>query len=221
MVTGSLMVFGFILIIAMGHFYCMLLPLWITITMYRELLNLQRDYEREKKIQNKFFKIITWYYLVLGIFYLYFAFFDEKLLALIPHSSILLFFVKYYRIISFSLYAGGMIMFILSLQSGHYDYQYRIYGWIHLALVLTILCSLAFAGNIYHGMVWFALPGFLIIINDGAAYIFGITFGRTPLISVSPKKTWEGFFGGFICTLITGILVFHCKNLDGKFHAKV
>ena len=205
----------------MGHFYCMLLPLWITITMYRELLNLQRDREREKKIHSWFFKIITWYYMVLSIFYLYFAFFDERLLTLIPQSSILQFLVKYYRIISLTLYASGMIMFILSLQSGHYDYQYKIYGWIHLTLVLTILCSLTFAGNIHHGMIWFVLPAFLIIINDSAAYLFGITFGRTPLISISPKKTWEGFLGGFICTLLVGILVFHYKNLDGNFHAKV
>ena len=29
------------------------------------------------------------------------------------------------------------------------------------------------------------------------AYIFGFFFGRTPLIKLSPKKTWEGAFHGF------------------------
>jgi CDP-diglyceride synthetase len=28
------------------------------------------------------------------------------------------------------------------------------------------------------------------------AYIFGFFFGRTPLIKLSPKKTWEGAFHG-------------------------
>jgi phosphatidate cytidylyltransferase len=28
------------------------------------------------------------------------------------------------------------------------------------------------------------------------AYFFGFFFGRTPLIKLSPKKTWEGFVGG-------------------------
>ena len=29
----------------------------------------------------------------------------------------------------------------------------------------------------------------------------GICFGRTPLIKLSPKKTWEGFFGGLLLTV--------------------
>jgi CDP-diglyceride synthetase len=31
----------------------------------------------------------------------------------------------------------------------------------------------------------------------------GFFFGRTPLIKLSPKKTWEGFLGGFIGTVIS------------------
>ena len=29
----------------------------------------------------------------------------------------------------------------------------------------------------------------------------GICFGRTPLIKLSPKKTWEGFCGGLVMTV--------------------
>jgi phosphatidate cytidylyltransferase len=39
------------------------------------------------------------------------------------------------------------------------------------------------------------------------AYMFGFFFGRTPLIKLSPKKTWEGFIGGAISTVIFGIIV--------------
>ena len=31
----------------------------------------------------------------------------------------------------------------------------------------------------------------------------GFFFGRTPLIKLSPKKTWEGFFGGLILTVVS------------------
>lgn len=31
----------------------------------------------------------------------------------------------------------------------------------------------------------------------------GFFFGRTPLIKLSPKKTWEGFIGGFVGTVIS------------------
>jgi phosphatidate cytidylyltransferase len=43
--------------------------------------------------------------------------------------------------------------------------------------------------------------GFFLLIwaNDTGAYLMGISFGRHRLIErISPKKTWEGFFGGFV-----------------------
>ena len=35
----------------------------------------------------------------------------------------------------------------------------------------------------------------------------GMTWGKTPLFKLSPKKTVEGFVGGLICTLIFGVAV--------------
>jgi CDP-diglyceride synthetase len=32
-------------------------------------------------------------------------------------------------------------------------------------------------------------------------------FGRTPLTQLSPKKTWEGFMGGLVLTLLFTVLV--------------
>ncbi|KAG5322796.1 CDSA protein, partial [Pseudoatta argentina] len=59
---------------------------------------------------------------------------------------------------------------------------------------------------------WFMIAGFIvpvsmIVINDVMAYMFGFFFGRTPLIKLSPKKTWEGFIGGGISTVILGLLM--------------
>lgn len=39
------------------------------------------------------------------------------------------------------------------------------------------------------------------LLTDNAAV--GFFFGRTPLIKLSPKKTWEGFFGGLVLTVIS------------------
>jgi len=37
---------------------------------------------------------------------------------------------------------------------------------------------------------------------DTSAYIFGISFGKHRLFErISPKKSWEGFIGGTICSL--------------------
>ena len=38
---------------------------------------------------------------------------------------------------------------------------------------------------------------------DTFAYLFGVRFGKTKIMpSISPKKSWEGFAGGFIFTVI-------------------
>ncbi|RLN22220.1 phosphatidate cytidylyltransferase [Panicum miliaceum] len=53
---------------------------------------------------------------------------------------------------------------------------------------------------------WFLLPASLIVINDIFAYLFGFFLGRTPLIKLSPKKTWEGFIGASVTTIISAFL---------------
>ncbi len=35
----------------------------------------------------------------------------------------------------------------------------------------------------------------------------GFFFGRTPLIKLSPKKTWEGFIGGFLGTVVSAFFL--------------
>lgn len=46
-----------------------------------------------------------------------------------------------------------------------------------------------------------------MITNDIMAYIFGMWLGKTPLIKLSPKKTWEGFIGGMISTYFLAFIV--------------
>ncbi len=58
------------------------------------------------------------------------------------------------------------------------------------------------------------LPGYLLITfiliwtNNSFAYLTGKKWGKTFLFpSISPKKTWEGFWGGTIATLIAALLI--------------
>ena len=56
-----------------------------------------------------------------------------------------------------------------------------------------------------------------IWINDTGAYLSGRTFGRRKLCErLSPKKTWEGFWGGFILTLAAGAATpfVLCQSVD-------
>lgn len=46
-----------------------------------------------------------------------------------------------------------------------------------------------------------------IWLNDTGAYLSGMTFGRHKLcVHLSPKKTWEGFFGGLLICVIVGVV---------------
>ncbi|PZC79704.1 hypothetical protein B5X24_HaOG216012 [Helicoverpa armigera] len=59
----------------------------------------------------------------------------------------------------------------------------------------------------YVGLIWFIVPVSMIICNDVMAYVFGFFFGKTPLIKLSPKKTWEGFIGGGVSTVVFGLVM--------------
>ena len=70
-----------------------------------------------------------------------------------------------------------------------------------------------FLGTVIHlednGSFPIILGVFLLVwTNDTFAYVCGNLFGKHKLIErISPNKTWEGFFGGFLITILVGYLV--------------
>jgi len=106
---------------------------------------------------------------------------------------------------STNLIASGFVFFVGSLKKGHYKFQFTQFAWTHMALYLVVVQAHFIMNNIFEGMIWFFLPVSLVITNDIFAYICGITFGRTQLIKISPKKTVEGFVGAWVCTIFIGI----------------
>ena len=104
------------------------------------------------------------------------------------------------------IHATGFVFFVTSLQKGHYKFQFTQFAWTHMALYLIVVQAHFVMNNIFEGLIWFFLPAALVITNDIFAYICGMAFGRTPLIKLSPKKTVEGFLGGWIFTIISGYI---------------
>jgi phosphatidate cytidylyltransferase len=63
--------------------------------------------------------------------------------------------------------------------------------------------------------------GFFLLIwaNDTGAYLAGISFGRHKLMErISPKKSWEGFFGGVILAAIVACLLSGWLGVVDKIH---
>lgn len=79
-------------------------------------------------------------------------------------------------------------------------------GQCYIALPISVLNFIAFQHNsteqfIYLPVLIFSLFVF-IWINDTGAFLVGITCGKHRLFErISPKKSWEGFFGGLAFTI--------------------
>jgi phosphatidate cytidylyltransferase len=97
------------------------------------------------------------------------------------------------------------VYFVLSLQKGHYRFQFTQFAWTHMALILIVGQAHFVMNNNFEGLFWYFMPAALLITNYIYAYICGITFGRTQLIKISPKKTVEGFIGAWVFTIIFGV----------------
>jgi phosphatidate cytidylyltransferase len=65
------------------------------------------------------------------------------------------------------------------------------------------------------------IVGFFLLIwaNDTGAYLSGISFGRHKLFErISPKKTWEGFFGGLILAALVSWLLSGWLGVVDQIH---
>lgn len=79
-------------------------------------------------------------------------------------------------------------------------------GILYVGIPFTLLIDLSVRSGVYAPWVAFGLI-WLIWTNDSAAYIFGSRFGKSKLFErISPGKTWEGFIGALLTTLVTGWL---------------
>lgn len=78
-----------------------------------------------------------------------------------------------------------------------------VQAWIALPMFM-----MTFIAGLWQPMVILAIFLFLWI-NDTGAYLVGSTFGKHRLFErISPKKSWEGFIGGFVFNLAFAVLFY-------------
>uniref|UniRef100_A0A0D6QVF2 Phosphatidate cytidylyltransferase n=1 Tax=Araucaria cunninghamii TaxID=56994 RepID=A0A0D6QVF2_ARACU len=210
------MIGGFIFILYMGHLYIWAMIVVIQIFMAKELFNLLRTAHEDKELPG--FRSLNWHFFFTAMVYVYGRFLSRQLVNSISSDRFLSQFfsdlIKYHMLICYFMYIAGFVLFILTLKKKMYKYQFGQFAWTHMILFVVFAQSSFTVGNIFEGIFWFLLPASLIVINDIAAYFFGFFFGRTPLIKLSPKKTWEGFIGASVTTIISAFLL---ANILGRF----
>jgi phosphatidate cytidylyltransferase len=88
---------------------------------------------------------------------------------------------------------------------------YSLSGLLYITLPILLLIHLRGQdrNTILGDWGWMVPLGLIlsIWINDTMAYLVGSWIGRTPLSTISPKKTWEGTIGGAVlCIAIMSLL---------------
>lgn len=170
--------------------------------IYQELVGLAIRHNLERQLPG--FNTFYSYWFFMGAFYLY----GSTLMPHLMHHDVgwvVRWIMEKHTLISFLLYMGGFVAFVISLKKRKlYRYQFSQLAYCHMAVLVVVGQSTLLAANVFEGLIWFFLPCSLVVCNDCFAYICGFFFGKTPLIRLSPKKTWEGFLGAFVVTVLYG-----------------
>jgi len=150
--------------------------------------------------------------------------------ALLGYSLVLIFAGDEYQLagyglrssLAFPVSIAGFALSVIGIFTGNTKlkaYAAAAVGWLYISLSWALFMNLYVSNNDFHmGDTYYVLPNYFapaiiiagIWVNDTMAYITGSLIGKTPLTSISPKKTWEGTIGGIILSILAvgGIVPF-------------
>jgi len=92
------------------------------------------------------------------------------------------------------------------------DIAFTFFGQVYIALPFMFLSRMGFpvieTGDIVYNPIFLMSFFALIWVSDTGAYLVGMTFGKHRLFErISPKKSWEGFFGGVAFAILASIAI--------------
>ncbi|ACY40245.1 phosphatidate cytidylyltransferase [Blattabacterium sp. (Blattella germanica) str. Bge] len=107
----------------------------------------------------------------------------------------------------------SIIFFVIQLFSKKYSHKEKITQISHLifGLVYIIMpfCLASYIYTIHHGRQLILGIFILIWTNDSLSYLIGKKWGKRKIaLSISPKKSVEGFIGGLFFCLILGFFLY-------------
>ncbi|KAJ8954448.1 hypothetical protein NQ318_011124 [Aromia moschata] len=201
-ITGLSLLAYFGAIIYGGLYVILLHGLTIQIVCYNEIISVAY---KVKKVQDiPYFRRLNWYFVMVANYFFFGETFAEHLEVYVKRYYAVHLLSSSHRFVSFCLYFAGIIWFLTRVRKKIMRQQFSLLAWMHFLLIIICLQSYMVVQNIFQGVIWLVVPLWMVVLNDVFAYVFGRFYGKTPLISLSPKKTVEGFIGGGICTFVLG-----------------
>lgn len=108
----------------------------------------------------------------------------------------------------FFVYALSLVLlFIAELYQKHsnpiHNLAYLVFGQVFVAVPFAMLNTILFING--YQPLWLLSILVIIWMYDTGAFLVGLKFGRHRLFErISPQKSWEGFWGGFIFAVGAG-----------------
>ncbi len=131
----------------------------------------------------------------------------DVIIAMLLPLSILLSYFFYGPFFAYmALAVLVMTRMVMALYSRQTDpvrrFAYSAASWIYIGLALLFACIVMTESRavvmLMFVMIW---------LNDTGAFLVGCSIGRHRLFPrLSPKKSWEGFFGGMVFCVAAGVL---------------
>ena len=194
-----------------GHVYICIFVCLLEILLFKELVKVRYNSMLEKiESTLPFFRTLQWCWFWCAIIYTYGEFAGEFMQnnPKLHYLTVTYYFQQVMSIFTFGVYASTFVLTIVTLQRDTIKLQLNQLCWTLCILFLTIGQLKYIMHNIFNGLFWFTFPVLLVVINDIMAYVSGMTMGKKivkgTFLALSPNKTWEGFIGGGIFTIIFG-----------------
>lgn len=144
-------------------------------------------------------RVLFWAYLTIPIQYAFVA--DNWYGMFIVFIPVWVFFLLPFRLIL----AQQMEGFLTSVTAISWGLMITVFAISHAGMLIQFPATPESAAG-GAGLIMF-----LAILNQGndvAQYVWGKIFGKHKILpAVSPKKTWEGFIGGAMTTMIVAIIL--------------
>lgn len=208
-----LMASSFLFILYQGSLALAATILLVQLMCYKEILTISYQINKNPRLPK--FRMTVWYFFIIWNYILFGETFGEQFKIAFQKNLYLSLIFDHCRFKGFCLYFAGIVLFVLNL-AGKYDIKkFRLLAVLHVLLVVITLPTYLLIRCCLEGMIWAVIPLSSVVLNDIFAYIFGKIMGKTPLIHVSPNKTWEGFIGGIVGTIIsTTVLSYFLSNFN-------
>jgi phosphatidate cytidylyltransferase len=205
-ILGIIMISGCSYVCYSGPLIIMLMVLFIQTKCFHEVMTICNHVFKVRSVP--FYSFFNWYFYIVANYYLNCGVLFEKMnVLLIKQNELMEFIIKFHFFISFSFYTFGIVVFVLSLEKRFYLKQFILFSYTQMSLVLLVIQPHLMIRNTLQGVIWFVTPVVIVNVNDISAYFFGILFGKTKLIKLSPKKTWEGYLGGAVSTVLINFVI--------------